>query len=497
MDKIVIAGLIDTGNGCREGHLVVDRESGLITDVLGGRDALCKYREEGDGKMSGEAVDLISRDGLSFAESYLYDDSYIIEVGDFNAHSHPEQSLYTDIVDKSWDLPTWCRNTIYKYSPVLRPEHVYLACCRAFSRMLRLGVTSVMVSFYCHMRQGNTFDLEVIRAARDTGIRLYFGRMNYDIINHDAYEAKRNSQHCYFETPEEAERNLRELVREVESGQVVACPAGAEALSDFSHIPRTDIADLRRISGQNAANTRSTSTRVSGNNVLVAPAIHSIHASTREAIVRAINLGNELSRAVQFHLSEDQGDVALSLEWYGLRPIEFLVDLLEKGEVTSLGNLVLSDCVWIDERERELIREHGMKVVLNPRMNARIKTGEADLPALLGKGVDVYLGTDGEASNDDLSIKGEREFLQQRFPAVADQIPGLGRQPFRFNAGFVGGIAPGHYCDLRVLRHGVLQDVFVGGKKVVADGVLTGIDVEKEIEQPFKNLLREMTTAGK
>ena len=31
----------------------------------------------------------------------------VISCGLFNAHSHPEQSIYTDIVDPSWDLGTW------------------------------------------------------------------------------------------------------------------------------------------------------------------------------------------------------------------------------------------------------------------------------------------------------------------------------------------------------------------------------------------------------
>lgn len=447
--NILVGGMISISTGLREGYIVLNPDSGLITDVRWGRDALRKCGGENSRQPSGEIsgkAEAIDSPGL---ETYIYDDSYVIEAGDFNAHSHPEQSLYTDIVDKSWDLPTWCRNTIYKYSPVLRPEHIYLGCCRAFARMLQLGVTSVMVSFYCHMRQGNVYDREVIRAARDTGIRLIFGRMNYDIINQDAYEAKRNSQHCYFETPAEAEENFRELMQEVESAGHAVC----------------------------------------------APSIHSIHASTKDAIVRAINLGNEWSLPVQFHLSEDQGDVALALQWYGLRPVEFLVDLLNTGEVASLSNLVLSDCVWIDERERELLREHGMKVVLNPRMNAQIKAGEADLPALVEKGIEPYLGTDGEASNDDLSIRGEREFLQQRFPTLAQSvIAKLGRQPFRFKAGFIGDIAPGHYGDLRVTRQGVVQDVFVGGKKVLQAGTLTGLDVEREIEQPLKDAVLRIAT---
>jgi 5-methylthioadenosine/S-adenosylhomocysteine deaminase len=48
--------------------------------------------------------------------------------------------------------------------------------------MLSYGETSVIVSFYCHNKRGNELDLSVIKAAQDVGIRLFFGRMNYDIV---------------------------------------------------------------------------------------------------------------------------------------------------------------------------------------------------------------------------------------------------------------------------------------------------------------------------
>jgi len=420
---ILITGWIKKDGVLKKGYIAADSKSGLIIDFSHGE---CQGSFEG--------------------MQYNYGDEYIIEAGDFNAHSHPEQSLYTDIVDKSWDLPTWCRNTIYKYSTVLTAEHVYLACCRAFSRMLMLGVTSVMVSFYCHNNRVNEFDKEVIRAARDTGIRLYFGRMNYDIINKDAYEGKKNSQRGYFETPDEAEENFIRLFDEEDEGTIAA-----------------------------------------------APAIHSIHASTKDAIVRAINLGNKYNRYVQFHLSEDKGDVELSLKLYGKRPVEFLSELLKNGEVKSLDNVVLSDCVWIDDNERRLIREHGMKVVLNPRMNSRIKTGEADLPAFLKEGITPYLGTDGEASNDDLSIIGERGFLCERFKEIPlEKICSLGKQPFKFKDGYIGSIDKGCFCDIKITREGKVYDSFVGGLKVLSKETLTKLDIYRDIEQPLRKLVEEI-----
>jgi len=416
-DKVLVNGYIKNGAQIEPGYIISDRESGIIAEFYIG----AKY------------------EGQFIGEHFEYNEDYVIEVGDFNAHSHPEQSIYTDIVDKSWDLGTWCRNTIYKYSTELKSEHIYLGCCRAFSRMLALGVTSVMVSFYCHNNKGNEYDREVIRAAEDTGIRLYFGRMTYDIINEEAYEGKRNSQRCYFETPEEGEENFIQLYNEVKSTRV-----------------------------------------------LVAPSVHSIHASTKEAIIRAINLGNKYDRYVQFHLSEDNGDVELSLKLYGLRPIEFLSSLVDSGQVENLERVILSDCVWIDEKEREIIRKHGMKVVLNPRMNDRVKAGQADLPKFISMDIIPYLGTDGEASNDDLSVTGEREYLKKKYgKGFENIIDNLGKAPLKLGEGYVGALKVGSFCDIKVLKDGSVADVFVGGHQVIKEGKLITMDTAKDIEKPL------------
>ncbi len=90
---------------------------------------------------------------------YSFGDGFVLSAGDFNAHSHPEQSIYVEIADKSWDLARWCRETIYKYSVEMTAEMVYHGCVRAFGRMLAYGETSVMVSFTVTTKWGTSWTL--------------------------------------------------------------------------------------------------------------------------------------------------------------------------------------------------------------------------------------------------------------------------------------------------------------------------------------------------
>lgn len=374
-------------------------------------------------------------------------DAPAVMAGKFNAHSHPEQSIYTGLVDKNWDLGTWCRHTIYRYSTAMTPRRVRLACLHAFAGMLLCGTASVMVSYYLHGRAGNRLDREVIAAARSVGIRLVFGRMYYDLTDPLASPAKLESQRFYYESPDEAEQNLRSLM----------------SLEDDS--------------------------------TMICPALHSFHASSPEAIIRGIRLGAELNRPVQLHLSEDRGDVERCLKEHGCRPVEYLVQLQNSGEIPPLSGVILSDCCWLNDRERALIAENGMRVVLNPRMNARVKTGFPDVAALTAAGIPLWCGTDGEASNDSLDVEDERTFLKKRLAGTVPDsvIDSFGCQKFAFGAGWIGRLGTGAWADLRVYRRGRLSDVYVGGRLTVRDGKLVHLDRERDIEIPLKAEAAAMT----
>ena len=378
-------------------YIIIDSTSGTV-------------RELGKGKPSREP-------------DYTFGDGFVLSAGDLNAHSHPEQSIYLEIADKSWDLARWCRETIYKYSVGMTAEMVYHGCVRAFGRMLSYGETSVIVSFYCHNKRGNELDLAVIKAAQDVGIRIFFGRMNYDLVNPQAYPEKRESQLSYYESPEDSEKNFIDLLKyETET-------------------------------------------------VKVAPALHSFHANTLDAVIRGINLGARYGRKVQFHLSEDEGDVKICLENYGKRPVEVLADLKETVKVSSLDHLLLSDCVWTCRKEKELIKEHVMSVVFNGRMNERVKAGTASLREYMELGVPLYIGTDGEASNDDLSIENERKWQSEKHRLSEDEEKML-RRPFEMAGVRVGELEPGSVADIKVCRDGKLDSLFVGGRPVMKNGEL-------------------------
>ena len=104
------------------------------------------------------------------------------------------------------------------------------------------------------------------------------------------------------------------------------------------------------------------------------------------------------------HLSENEAEVEQVLSRYGRRPVAHLED------IGLLGPHLMADhCVALDERDLELLAERGVHVVHNPESNMKLASGVAPVPKLLERGVNVALGTDGCASNNNLDLFGEMD----------------------------------------------------------------------------------------
>lgn len=74
-------------------------------------------------------------------------------------------------------------------------------------------------------------------------------------------------------------------------------------------------------------------------------------------------------------------------------------DLGVLGPATTLAH-----GIWLDEQEMATLAERGCSVVHNPISNLKIGAGVAPLRALLGAGVNVGLGTDGQSTNDTAAL---------------------------------------------------------------------------------------------
>ena len=97
--------------------------------------------------------------------------------------------------------------------------------------------------------------------------------------------------------------------------------------------------------------------------------------------------------------------------------------------------------------------------------------GSADVREYMELGVPLYIGTDGEASNDDLSIDNEIKWQAEKHKFSEEEEKKL-RRPFEMAGVRVGQLEAGSAADIKVCKDGKLNALFVGGKAVMVDGEL-------------------------
>ncbi len=126
---------------------------------------------------------------------------------------------------------------------------------------------------------------------------------------------------------------------------------------------------------------------------------------TPETYRWAADFAKAHSVGIHTHSSEQKEEVGAVLKHFGKRPIELFY---ERG---ILGpNTVIAHCVWLDEREIQLLADTGTAVAHCPISNAKLACGVAPIPRLQEKGIRVGIGTDGPISNNSLDMFEEMKF---------------------------------------------------------------------------------------
>ncbi len=128
---------------------------------------------------------------------------------------------------------------------------------------------------------------------------------------------------------------------------------------------------------------------------------HAPYTSSDDLLRLVKRLSDEYDIPVHIHVSETAGEVKNSLEQYGKTPAKRLYDLGLLGP-----KLFAAHCVHLTDEEVELFKETGSTIIYNPDSNLKLGSGIAPIVKYRRAGLKVALGTDGAASNNDLSMFG-------------------------------------------------------------------------------------------
>ena len=220
-------------------------------------------------------------------------------------------------------------------------------------------------------------------------------------------------------------------------------------------------------------------------------------------------LADELDAGIHMHVHETAQEVADALAEHGERPLARLARLGLLGPRFQAVHMT-----QIDDDDLALLVEHNCSVIHCPESNLKLASGFCPVERLWQAGVNVAIGTDGAASNNDLDLLGETRTAALLAKAVAGSATALDAHSALRMATLNGARALGLENQIGSLETGKLADlvafdlsglaqqpvydpvsqliyasgrdcvkhVWVGGKQLLDDGRLTRMDEQELID---------------
>ena len=136
-------------------------------------------------------------------------------------------------------------------------------------------------------------------------------------------------------------------------------------------------------------------------NGLIVPAVapHALYTNDRTTLVASAELGRKYGVPVILHFSETEDEVRTAREQYKTTPAAALEAMGFWGPKTLAAH-----GVWVTDEDIAILKKHGVGIAHNPESNMKLASGAAPVTKYLAAGVNVGLGTDGAASNNDLDM---------------------------------------------------------------------------------------------
>lgn len=124
--------------------------------------------------------------------------------------------------------------------------------------------------------------------------------------------------------------------------------------------------------------------------------IHAEYTSNQQTCTDIAAIAKEKGLRMHLHASETRSEHEECKERHnGLTPIRYFESIGVLDVPTTAAH-----CVWVDDADIDVMVERGVFAVCNPASNMKLGSGFAPIPKMLERGVNVCLGTDGMASNN-------------------------------------------------------------------------------------------------
>jgi len=182
---------------------------------------------------------------------------------------------------------------------------------------------------------------------------------------------------------------------------------------------------------------------------------HALYTCDEPYLREIAEKANELGLGINTHIAESLGEIKSAFENYGATPFQ----LYDRCGLLSPGT-VAAHCVHMTDDDIVLMRQRGASISLNPSSNLKLANGIARVPDLLASGINLCLGTDSTASNNNLSILRELTFVTMLYKGLSGD-PTLVTASEGFKMATVNGAKALSLHNVGELREGWIADIAI------------------------------------
>ncbi|MFA7320536.1 MAG: TRZ/ATZ family hydrolase [Dokdonella sp.] len=218
---------------------------------------------------------------------------------------------------------------------------------------------------------------------------------------------------------------------------------------------------------------------------------HAPYTVANESFERIHLLSDQLDLPVHLHLHETADEINDSLRDFGMRPfarikqIGLVNERLIAVHMTQLSEAEIHDCA-----------AHGVSIVHNVESNMKLLSGFCPAEAIRRAGVNLAIGTDGCASNNDLDLFGEMRSAALVGKLVANDAAAMSAASVLRAATMgsaralgwhdrIGSIEVGKQADLAAVDLGTIESqpvynavsqlIYAAGRHQVSDVWIAGV----------------------
>lgn len=188
----------------------------------------------------------------------------------------------------------------------------------------------------------------------------------------------------------------------------------------------------------------------------IMPAIgpHAPYTVSDSPLAEAVALSERTGARMQIHLHETEFEITEAIEKQEKRPIERLAELGALGERTQCVHMT-----QVSDSDIALLADTGAHVIHCPESNLKLASGLCPVQKLKKSGVNLAIGTDGAASNNDLDLFGESRTAAMIAKVAANDAAALSAHETLQMATLNGAKALGREHELGSLVAGKLADI--------------------------------------